>query len=100
VSRARLIGWVVLVGAGIFALAGGEYGAWDWFVLERQRREQQSQVARLQIEVDSLRKYLQAVRTDRRLQEKIAREEFGMIRKGEYLYRIEPDTASGAGGDR
>jgi cell division protein FtsB len=93
VSRARLVGWVILGAAGVFALAGGEYGTWDWFTLFRQRRSEARQVEQLQVQVDSLRDYLKAVRTDRRLQEKIAREEFGMIRKGEYLYRIEADTS-------
>ncbi len=94
-SRARRIGWLVLAGSAVFALAGGEYGTWDWLALRRQESEERERVARLRAEVDSLRAYLRAVRTDEQLQERIAREEFGMIRRGEFLYRLEPDTGSG-----
>ena len=30
-----------------------------------------------------------AIEQDRRVQERVARESFGMIRKGEFLYRLE-----------
>lgn len=43
--------------------------------------------------VDSLRRYKQRVLTDPKTQERIAREEFGMVRGKELLYRIaEPDS--------
>jgi len=92
VSRARLLGILVLAGAAVFALAGGEYGTFDWLELRRQERMERRTIADLTTEVDSLRRYAKAVATDRRLLERIAREDFGMIRKGEYLYRLEADT--------
>ena len=48
----------------------------------------------LQAEVDSLRKFRKAVETDPRAQERIAREQFGMIRGSEILYLFDtlPDT--------
>jgi cell division protein FtsB len=88
-----LLGIVVLAGAAVFALAGGEYGTFDWLELRRQERMEQRTIADLTAEVDSLRRYARAVATDRRLLERIAREDFGMIRRGEYLYRLEADTA-------
>jgi cell division protein FtsB len=76
----------------VFALAGGEYGTLDWLSLRRQEREEARAIAELTVEVDSLKRYAKAVETDRRLMEKIAREEFGMIRKGEFLYRLQRDS--------
>lgn len=76
-----------------FAVQGGEYGTAD---LVRQRREH----ARLNREidslgriVDSLRRHKQRVLTDPKTQERIAREEFGMVRGKELLYRFaDPDS--------
>jgi cell division protein FtsB len=79
----------------VFALGGGEYSTLDWMELRRQERAESEAIARLEIEVDSLAKYAERVKTDRRLQERIAREDFGMIRKGEFLYRIETDSLDG-----
>jgi cell division protein FtsB len=93
VSRTRVFGAVVLAGALVFALAGGEYGTLDWLELRRQERAEQRTIAELSAEVDSLKRFAKAIETDRRLMEKIAREEFGMIRKGEFLYRLEADTS-------
>ena len=91
-SRPKLIGVLVLVSALIFALGGGEYGTLDWLELRRQERAEQKTIAELTAEVDSLTRFAKAVETDRRVMERIAREEFGMIRKGEFLYRLQQDT--------
>lgn len=90
-KRSTLLGLIVLVGALVFAVAGGEYGTLDWLELRRQERDEARAIADLTVEVDSLKRYARAVETDRRLMEQIAREEFGMIRKGEFLYRLQQD---------
>ncbi|HEU4628162.1 MAG TPA: septum formation initiator family protein [Gemmatimonadaceae bacterium] len=98
----KLLLWlVVLVAAVVFAVQGGEYGTSDLFRQHARRTALQAAVDSLQREVDSLRRYRAAIATDPRVQERIAREEFGMIRPGELLYRLVP-TASNAdsgGGD-
>ena len=93
--RTTLAALVVVAGAAVFALGGGEYSTLDWLELRRQERAESEVIARLEVEVDSLTKYAERVKTDRRLQERIAREDFGMIRKGEFLYRIETDSLDG-----
>jgi len=95
VRRTTLAALVVLAGAAVFALGGGEYSTLDWLELRRQERAETEAIARLEVEVDSLAKYAERVKTDRRLQERIAREDFGMIRKGEFLYRIVTDSLDG-----
>jgi len=83
---------VVLSGAVLYGLFGGEYGTFDWLQLRREARDEQAAIVRLTAEVDSLKRYAHRVETDRAFQEQLAREKFGMIRKGEYLYRIETDS--------
>jgi cell division protein FtsB len=92
VSRARRFTLLVLVGSVLYAIFGGEYSTFNWLDLRRQERDEQAKIDELTLEVDSLRGYAKAVATDRRLQERLAREEFGMIRKGEFLYRLQRDS--------
>jgi len=47
-------------------------------------------VAALQGIVDSLALFAKALESDRRTQERVARETFGMIGKGEHLFRLLP----------
>ena len=77
-----------------FAVEGGEYGATDLLALRGQVRRERQAIAQLRREVDSLRRLERALRTDPALQEKVARELYGMIRGGEILYQVVPrDTA-------
>ena len=73
-----------------FAIQGGEYGTTHLLELRGDVRRAQEQVARLQVVGDSLVRAVKAIRTDPRVQERVARESFGMIRRGEYLFRIVP----------
>ena len=92
--RGRIIWGVVIVGALVFALQGGEYSTLD---IVRQHRRFTLLGARadsLQHAIDSLTRAERRVRTDPAMQERIAREEFGMVRGNEILYRFIPDTAT------
>ena len=85
--------WAVIVGlacALYFALQGGEYSTLDLLQLRREEKEEQATITRLQILVDSLGKAADAIERDPKVQERVARERFGMIRKGEFLYRLVP----------
>jgi cell division protein FtsB len=86
IGRLLAIGGAALAVA--FAVQGGEYGTLDLIKLHRQERAQQAQVAALQRTVDSLTKAAEAIERDPRVQERVARESFGMIRKGEFLYKL------------
>ncbi len=91
-SRARWFLLAVLGGSALYAAFGGEYSTLNWLDLRRQERAEQAQIEQLTTEVDSLRRFAKALATDRKLQERLAREEFGMIRKGEFLYRLQVDS--------
>lgn len=71
-----------------FAVAGGEYDTLDILRQRRQQQRLQREIDSLTRVVDSLRAHKQRVLTDPKTQERIAREEFGMIRGKELLYRI------------
>lgn len=58
-------------------------------IRQRSHREQLTrEIDSLTRLVDSLRSHRQRVLTDPRTQERIAREEFGMVRRKELLYRF------------
>jgi cell division protein FtsB len=90
VSRARLAGLGGAVALAALALWGGEYGTADWLTMRRQLAEEQAAVAGLQVEVDSLSTLAHDLETNPAVQERVAREQFGMIRDGEILYRVVP----------
>ena len=85
----RLLWLAVIVAALVFAVQGGEYSTLD---LVRQRRERKRMTAAIDSVtrvVDSLRKYRDRLQRDPKLQERIAREDFGMVRgTKELLYRF------------
>ena len=88
-SRAAAIGGgVVLVLVALFA---GEYSTLDWLKLRHQLAFERDTMQVLRSAVDSLRRVVNALENDPATQERVAREQFGMIRDGEILYRIIPN---------
>jgi cell division protein FtsB len=90
----------LLVAAGVlaalaFAIEGGEYGTRDLMRQKQRRARLALAIDSAQHVVDSLKRYKKRLETDAALQERIAREEFGLVRGDkEVLYRIaEPDSA-------
>jgi cell division protein FtsB len=87
VKRALLA--LAIAGALLFAVEGGEWGTLDLWRQRGRLARLKATVDSLQREVDSLKAYKKALETDPVLQEKIAREEFGMVRGNkELLYRF------------
>jgi len=94
----RFVWWAVIVAALFYAVQGGEYSTRDLFVLKSKERRLTFQVDSLQHQVDSLGRYLRLVKGDSATQERIAREEFGMVRGDkEILYRF-GDAPGATGG--
>ncbi|MEO8636041.1 MAG: septum formation initiator family protein [Gemmatimonadales bacterium] len=91
-SRTRQVGAAVIGLAILYALIGGEYSISDWLTLRSQERVEQATIADLTVAVDSLRRFAMQLETNPKLQERIAREEFGMVRSGEFLYRLGRDS--------
>jgi cell division protein FtsB len=80
---------IVVLGGVAFGVFGGEYSTLDWWQLKRQVAEQDSAIAQIRTEIDSLGTLADKLETDSATQERVARELFGMIRDGELLYRVE-----------
>ncbi len=97
VGGRRLVVGLIVAGLAYFAVHGGEYGTVAVVKLLLEKRRDQRAIDSLARQVDSLTKVKQALLTDPAVQERIAREEFGMIKQKEILYRFaEPaDSAKG-----
>ena len=86
---------LVIAGALLFAFQGGEYSTMDLWRQRQRKVRLQAETDSLSREIDSLRQVVKAVQTDRATQERIAREEFGMVRGDkEIIYRLDGATDS------
>ena len=84
----------VLVFLVYFGIQGGEYATTHLLALQRQEASERVQVDHLRRVVDSLQQAAVAIERDPRTQERVARERFGMIRRGEVLYRLVPGDST------
>jgi len=91
----RILFWVVMITALVFAVQGGEWGTSDLLSQRARATRLRAEIDTLKRDVDSLARVKKAILTDPVVQERIAREEFGMVRGDkELLYRFAtpPDT--------
>ena len=92
----RYIWWALIAVAIFFAVQGGEYSTRDLYVLHSRTQIIMREVDSLQRQVDSLGRFLKLVKSDSATQERIAREEFGMVRGDkEILYRFGEAPSNG-----
>src|SRR2546427_10768626 len=98
VTRAQLAGLAAALVLAALVFQAGEYSTLDWLKLRRQLAEERRTVRALEVELDSLERLAHALETDPAAQERAAREQFGMIRRGELLYRLVPPQGDEAGG--
>jgi cell division protein FtsB len=83
--------WLMLplvAGAAYYALFGGEYSLMEMRRLERERIAETNRLKETRNEVTVLRARADSLERDSATLERIARERYGMIRKGERLYRF------------
>jgi cell division protein FtsB len=89
----RVVAAIVIGGALVFAIEGGEFSSIDLIRQRRTRAQLTASIDSLQHVVDSLRVYHDKVEHDPATQERIAREVFGMVRgTKEILYRFADST--------
>ncbi|HEX7122439.1 MAG TPA: septum formation initiator family protein [Gemmatimonadaceae bacterium] len=92
----RLVLWSMAVFALYAAVECGEYSTID--LLRQRSREAalQQSIDSLRRDIDSLQRLARLLKTDPATQERVAREQFGMVRgENELLYRfIDPDSLS------
>lgn len=88
-AASRLVWGALALGGAAFAVQGGEYATTDLYRQRARRAALLAEVDTLTRQVDSLRTLERRLRTDPALQERVAREEFGMVRGDkELLYRF------------
>ncbi len=87
--RARwIIASILVIGAGYFALFGGDYGYFEVRRLDQEKAQEEARVIELQKELAVLRARADSLATDSATLERLAREKYGLIRPGERLYRF------------
>lgn len=95
-------GLLVLVWAGVgyYLFFGGVYGVLDILKIKQERREAVSRVDSLIAATDSLTQRGDSLASDPLAVERTAREEYGLIRKGEVLVRFDEARTESAGQER
>lgn len=81
-----------------YAFFGGEYSVFELRATRAALEVERASLEALRLEIDSLSAWADSLENDPATIERIAREDFGMIREGETLYRfadVDPD-ANGA----
>lgn len=71
-----------------FALAEGEYSLLDVKRAEAELVSRQTELPEIKAQIDSLTVRMKALESDDSALERLARERYGFIRDGEYLYRL------------
>ncbi|MEO5799638.1 MAG: septum formation initiator family protein [Gemmatimonadales bacterium] len=89
-SRARWLAVAVLVLAAVFAYQGGFISTPGYRVLQAEEAASTIKASRLQREVDSLKAFADSLEHDPSVQERVARDQFGMLRPGEMSFMIVP----------
>ncbi|MEP6591601.1 MAG: septum formation initiator family protein [Gemmatimonadota bacterium] len=91
-TRPRWLALLVLVLAAIFAWHGGIFSTSAYRTMGRQEEASRREASRLQREVDSLTAFADSLERDPSVQERVARESFGMVRPGELIFTIVTPT--------
>lgn len=99
-TRARWIALAVIVLAAVFAWTGGTYSHRNYAALRVIEHNDSAQVRTLTHDIDSLRAFGDSLAHDPVVQERVAREDFGMARPGEITFTILPDSAPPKGAVR
>jgi cell division protein FtsB len=94
VTPARWAALAALLFALYFGVQGGEYATTDLLQLREEEAREREQVTQLKRMVDSLQRAAVAIEEDPRTQERVARESFGMIRRGEFLFKLVPGDST------
>jgi cell division protein FtsB len=93
----------LLVAAVYFAVFGGEYSVFELRSTRSEVDVERAHLAVIESRIDSLAALADSLANDPATIERVAREEFGMIRDGETLYRfaeVDPSLAEEAAPER
>ena len=89
----RWLAVAVLVFAAVYAWTGGPYSQANYTALRHEEIADSQLLQQLKRTVDSLRSFRDSLENSPVVQERIAREQWGMQRPGELTFTIEPDSS-------
>jgi cell division protein FtsB len=89
-----VVGGLLLLGAGYFAVFGGDYDVFELHRIRSERTAEEQRATDTRSEVERLRARRDSLLHDSATIERVARERYGMIRDGERLYRFAEPPAS------
>jgi cell division protein FtsB len=88
------VGGLLLLGAGYFAVFGGDYDVFELRRIRSERTAEEQRAADTRAEVERLHARRDSLLHDSATIERVARERYGMIRDGERLYRFADPPAT------
>ncbi len=94
--------WILLAGLGLLVLQDvfGLHGVLAMRRAQQEATREQQQIDRINQENVQLQNRVNSLKTDPQAIERIAREQMGLARPGEYIFKIPPKTASGGSSDQ
>ena len=84
---------MVLIIAAVFAWTGGTFSERSYLAIRREEAADSLKVRQLEAAVDSLKRFRDSLATYPSVQERVAREQWGMQRPGEVTFTILRDSA-------
>ena len=93
----RAIVPVLLLATLYFAVFGGEYSVFEVRNTRAQVEVERARLAEVSARIDSLGAWADSLANDPATIERVAREDFGMVREGETLYRFADAEVSDTG---
>jgi cell division protein FtsB len=93
----RNLSWFIAAGLALLLLQDifGNHGVLAMRRSQQEAREVQRQINQMNEENRQLEERVKALKTDPQAIERIAREEMGLARPGEYIFKIPPKPADG-----
>ena len=82
------------IAAGYYALFGGEYDVLELRELEQERDAVAARLDSISQRADSVKAWADSLESDTLAIQRVAREQHGLIREGEVLYRFIPSADS------
>lgn len=96
-GKVRRIILPTLLGLALYyAIFGGDYSLLELSKARRDIQSKDQELGTLRHEIDSLRAWSDSLQGDSATLERLAREQIGMIREGEVLYRLAEPSDSAA----
>lgn len=73
----------------------GDRGLFRIYRLRNEKEQTQKRMEELTVENERLKKEIEALKSDRKYIERIARKEFGLVKKDEIIYQFPSDAEKG-----